>query len=106
MKLDILKDIQGQPIEILEFFLNSKDLKLELSLKFYCNNITYIIVFYNVSCINIEDLSMPMQIGGFEIISNKKFGYDKSQNYKVHDFEEERICFYCEDFEFINFDEI
>lgn len=105
MKLNILKDIQGQPIEILEFILNRVNYCLELSLKICCNNEIYSIFFYNVSCISIKDLSFPMQIGGFEVISNKELGYDKAVSYKVHDFEEDSISFFCEDFDLFKCDE-
>lgn len=101
MKFVKLKDIQGQEIEILEFILNRADYQLELSLKIICNNKIYSFVFYNVHDINIEALSMPLQIGGFEIISNKEFGYEKSNSYRIHDFEEEKLSFYCEDFDIL-----
>ena len=102
MKSDVFKDIQGQQIEILEFILNRVDDQLELSLKICCNNEMYLLVFYNVSNINMDALSMPLQIAGFEIISNKNLGYDKSVSYRIHDFEENKFSFYCEDFDISN----
>lgn len=102
MKLDVLKSIQGQQIEILEFILKRIDYQLELSLKISCNNEIYLLVFYNVSNISMDTLSMPLQIGGFEIISNIKLGYEKSNRYRIHDFEEDRLNFYCEDFDISN----
>lgn len=102
MKSDVLKEIQGQQIEILEFILKRIDYQLELSLKISCNNKIYLLVFYNVSDINMEALSMPLQIGGFEIISNIKLGYEKSNRYRIHDFEEDKLSFYCEDFDISN----
>ena len=104
MYLDVLKFIQGQQIEILEFILNRVDFQLELSLKICCNNEMYLFVFNNVSNINMEDLSMPLQIAGFEILSNKSLGYDKAMSYRIHDFEENRLGFYCEDFDIFNLD--
>ena len=105
MKLDVLKHIQGQQIEILEFILKRIDYQLELSLKISCNNEIYFLVFNNVSDINMEALSIPLQIAGFEIISNKNLGYDKSVSYRIHDFEEDRLSFYCEDFYIFDSDE-
>lgn len=105
MGSDVLKDIQGQQIEILEFILNRVDDQLELSLKISCNNKIYLLVFYNVSDINMEAFSMPLQIAGFEIISNKNLGYDKSVSYRIHDFEENKFSFYCEDFDIFDSDE-
>ena len=102
MKSDVLKNIQGQQIEILELILNRVDYQLELSLKISCNNEIYFLVFNNVSDINMEALSIPLQIAGFEIISNKNLGYDKSVSYRIHDFEEDRLNFYCEDFDISN----
>lgn len=104
MKSDVLKNIQGQQIEILEFILNRVDYQLELSLKISCNNKVNLLMFYNVSDINMEDLSMPLQIAGFEILSNKNLGYDKAMSYRIHDFEEDRLHFYCEDFDIFNLD--
>ena len=106
MKLNILKDIQGQQIEILEFVLNRQNNSLELSWKICCNNEKCSILFYNVSCIRIKDLSFPMQIGGFEVISNKELGYDKYSSYKVHDFEDDSISFFFEDFDLFKSDEL
>ena len=106
MKSDVIKEIQGQQIEILEFILKRIDYQLELSLKISCNNEIYLLVFYNVSNINMDALSMPLQIAGFEITSNKNLGYDKSVSYRIHDFEENKFSFYCEDFETFSLDEV
>lgn len=102
MKSDVLKHIQGQQIEMLEFILKRVDDQLELSLKISCNNEIYLLVFYNVSNISMDTLSMPLQIGGFEIISKIKLGYEKSNRYRIHDFEEDKLSFYCEDFDISN----
>ena len=104
MNSDALKKIQGQEIEILEFILNRVDYQLELSLKISCNNEIYLFVFYNVSNINMEELSMPLQIAGFEIVSNKELGYDKSVSYRINDFEENKFSFYCENFDILDLD--
>lgn len=63
-------------------------------------NKKYCAYFYNVSRFNINDMSYPMQISGFDLVSNKKIGWDKSSNYKVLDFEDDKISFYCQDFDF------
>ena len=106
MNMNILKDIQGKQIEILEFILNRANDCLELSLKICSNNKKYLFLFYNVSCVNIKDFSLPMQIEGFEVISNKELGYDKAVSYKVYDFEEDRISFFFEDFDLFKGDEL
>ena len=42
-----------------------------------------------------------MQISGLEIICNKSKGWERTSNYTIRDFEENRIEFFCEDIEII-----
>ena len=88
--------LQGKKIEILELLLKQAEDQLELRLQANCENITYEIRFYNVSCLHIGQLSMPAEIRGFELIDHRKDGWGRHAFYEIHDFEEDQIHFYCE----------
>ena len=47
----------------------------------------------------MDELFYPMQIAGFEIISNSDKGREVSQRYTVRDYEDGKIGFYCETIE-------
>lgn len=49
----------------------------------------------NVSEVTIKEISFLMCVQGFEIIDNQKNGWEGSQRYTVHDFEDGAIRFYC-----------
>ena len=99
MKEEILEAIRGKKILIFELSLFSINSQIELKLKFNSNNEIFIICFHNVSRISIQELSTPMTIYGFEIISNKEKGWEPDSNYEIRDFEDGRIRFFCESFE-------
>lgn len=99
METDYLEIINGQDIEIRELSLTCINNQLELLWKVCFNNTFFYIYFYNVSRINIRDFSYPMQIKGFEIISNKDKNWDKDSSYIIRDFEEGDLYFFCEYFD-------
>lgn len=82
-----------------ELSLSYNNNKLELLLIIKNSNKKYCAYFYNVSRINIKDMSYPMQIGGFDLISNKEDNWDASSKYEFFDFDDDKISFYCEDFD-------
>lgn len=99
MKEEILEAMQGQKVQILELSLSCIDSQLKLILNVAFNNTICVICFYNVSRVSIQELSMPLEIHGFEIISNKHKGWEQDSNYEIRDFEDGRIRFFCKDFE-------
>lgn len=99
MSKDKLSSIQGKKVDILEFSVFGSDNGIKLRLKIVCDNVGHIMSFYNVSRINILALSAPMEINGFEITSNRQIGWDRDSNYVVRDFEDNRISFFCEEYE-------
>ena len=89
---------QGNKIEILEMFLKNVDNQLDLSWKIYFENAVYRITFFNVSRFRIGEVSMPLEIHGFEIISHSQNGWEKDSTYEIRDFEDDRVNFFCEYF--------
>ena len=59
----------------------------------------YSILFRNVSRLYITDLSYPMHIDYLEIVCNIKKGWDVDSLYHFHEYENDRIQFYCQSFE-------
>lgn len=89
---------QGNKIEILEMILKNSDDQLELSWKIFFENAIFRITFYNVSRFRIGELSMPLEVHGFEIINHSKNGWEKDSTYEICDFEDDRVNFFCECF--------
>lgn len=89
---------QGNKIEILEMVLQNVDNQLELSWKIYFENAVFQITFSNVSRLRIGELSMPLEIHGFEIINHSQNGWEKDSAYEIRDFEDDRVNFFCEYF--------
>lgn len=89
---------QGNKIEILEMVLQNVDNQLELSWKIYFENAVFQITFSNVSRLRIGELSMPLEIHGFEIINHSQNGWEKDYRYEIRDFEDDRVNFFYEDF--------
>ena len=93
--------IQGQEIQVVELNLSVYGIESVLTMEFLLKDEVVRMIFNNVSCLNIKDFSLPQQICGFEIIDNKDRGWDKSLRYTINDFEDGRIKFYCESFDFV-----
>lgn len=89
-------ELQGQEINIIKIDLECICGQIDLLLKIEFNNKIKTIQFSNISMLTINDFSYPMCIQGFEIIDNKLKGWEESSRYRVHDYEEEAINFYCE----------
>lgn len=100
MDTNFLEGIQGEKIEIIKMTIFCVNEKIELSLSACCNNDRITMTFYNVSRLHIQNLSVPMEIHGFEIICNKQNGWERDSNYMVRDFEDGRILFFCEEISF------
>lgn len=88
------ENIQGEEIQITEIDIFREDDQLTLTLRFICNEKFHLVQFHGVSRVNIDQLSFPMKIGGFEILDNAL--WDPESRYRIHDLEEEKIEFYCE----------
>lgn len=99
MNIGQVEIFQGNKIEILEMILKNVDNQLELSWKIYFGNVVYRITFYNVSRFRIGDLSIPLEVHGFEIINHPQNGWEKDSTYQIRDFEDDRVNFFCEHFE-------
>ena len=98
MNIGKVEIFQGNKIEILEMVLKSVDNQLELSWKTYFENTVRRMTFFNVSRFRIGEVSIPLEIRGFEMISHFQNGWEKDSTYEVRDFEDDRVNFFCECF--------
>ena len=94
-----LNKINEKSIEIVNFHLHTEDNVLELLLNVLCDNEKYIINFHNVSCLSVNCVSFPIIIQGFEIIYNKNRGWDSIHRYRIDDYEDGLLSFFCEKIE-------
>lgn len=62
-------------------------------------NLPMKIIFRNVSSLSITEISFPFEISGFEVIDNSRREWENRARYTVHDFEDGKISFYCEQIE-------
>lgn len=97
----MLEQLQGRELSIDSLKLETIDNRLILSLDVLYSAEIRSIVFYNISSFCADRLHYPLQIAGFEIIDNHCNGWQSEVRYKVHDFEDETISFYCEKIEMI-----
>lgn len=98
MNIEKAKIIQGNKIEILEMILKHVDSQLVLSWKIYFENAIFRMTFFNVSRFRIGEVSIPLEIHGFEIINHSQNGWDKDSTYEIRDFEDDHVNFFCEYF--------
>ena len=96
MNMEKVEFFKGNKIEILEIVLKNASNQLNLLWKIYFENTIYYITFYNVSRLRIGEVSIPLEIHGFEIINHSKEGWEKDSVYEIRDFEDDRINFFCE----------
>lgn len=45
-----------------------------------------------------SELTAPLEVHGFEIISHAKNGWEKDSAYEIRDFENDCVNFFCESF--------
>lgn len=90
---------EGRDLAIQEFILLQDNGMLNLTIKGATNGFAVIMRFYNVSRMYIENISIPVIIQGFVIISNNDNGWDRDSKYSIRDYEDGSISFMCEEFE-------
>lgn len=98
MNIEKAEIFQGNRIEILEMLLKNVDDQIELSWKICFENAVFWMTFSNVSRFRIGEVSMPLEICGFQIINHSSNGWEKDSRYEIGDFEDDRVHFFCEDF--------
>lgn len=96
MSMDWIKYLQGERIEIFEMILSGKDNKLELTWRISVGNRRIKLFFHNISCFSMNSVSVPFEIDGFEVIDHLQDGWQKDSRYEVHDYEDGKVCFFCE----------
>ena len=95
MNIGQIEPFQGE-IKILEMILKNDENQLEFSFKLYFKEKVYIMTFYNVSRLRVEDFSAPLEVHGFEIANHSQNGWEKDSKYEIRDYEDNRINFFCE----------
>ncbi|MDO4398072.1 MAG: hypothetical protein Q4C21_06640 [Oscillospiraceae bacterium] len=98
MNIEKTEIFQGNKIEISEMILKQAGSRLVLLCKIHFENKAFQMTFYNVSRFRIGEVSMPLEIHGFEIIDRSQNGWEKDSAYEIRDFENDYIHFYCESF--------
>ena len=96
MQADMQKMLQGKVLNLDRLTLVS-DGQLSLLLECNINDSPWELLFTNVSYLNVSDICFPAVISGFEIIDNKDCGWGDFARYRIHDFENNAISFYCQD---------
>ena len=94
-----LDQLQGKSVELDELTIKRQDGQLIMKLSLYVEGKRCICIFRNVTGLTLDELSYPMQIMGFEILDNKKLGWESAQRYTVRDYEDGIIRFWCEEVE-------
>lgn len=100
MNMALLDKIQGKEVRIINFNIFNDDCHentICIITLIECDIGVFKLQCFNASQISIYKLSAPMEVGGFEILSNKEKMWEKSVRYRVHDFENEMVDFLCED---------
>ena len=91
-----INKFQGYDFYITEIKIECTYNQIDLSLRVEFNKKMQTIQFFNVSMLTIKDFSYPMYVQGFEIIDNRCRGWENDSRFRVHDYEDESINFYCE----------
>ena len=101
MKDYLLSELNGQSVEILELTLRREEVDVSLQLTLLLMGEVVSLCCKNVHDLKVHALSYPLQIAGFEIVDNSDKGWEASQRYTVHDYEDGTIGFYCETIEIL-----
>ena len=90
-----LQDLLNKGVVIDRILIESQDEQTNILLKLFAQkNIS--LCFRNASRFCINQCSLPMNVNGLEIVDNKQKGWGVDSRYWIHDYEENRIEFYCE----------
>ena len=79
--------------------LRNIDNQLEILWKIIFQNDTWLLRFHKASLFSIRELSLPLEIAGFEIMCHAAQGWEKDMTYEIYDFEDDHVKFFCESYE-------
>ena len=65
-----------------------------------------LVKFSDVTGVRLNGIGKIIYLTGFEIIDNKKNGWDSGQRYYVHDYEDNKFEFYCRTIEILSVEQI
>ncbi len=95
MSSTVYEELQGKEFYIKQLVLECENNEMTLTMKVEFDNKNLQLNFSNVSDFNLKNISFPSQISGFEVIDYKSNGWESAQRFKINDFEDGRISFYC-----------
>lgn len=96
MNISIIDNIPDSSVYIQSLLLECIDGQMSILLKVYCNSKKYSIICKNVRGLSLKDLVYPAHIEGFQIVDNLDKGWQSDVRFKVYDFEENIISFFCQ----------
>ena len=95
-----LENLNGQSITVHSFSVAQGDASLTITMSCTAQNgVACEILFDRVSCLKLGEVSYPFQICGFEILTNSARGYSRDCRYLIHDYEDGKLSFFCENIE-------
>ncbi len=92
--------LHGKALVLAELSVAISDDKLNLWLRLNDVDTSYIFNFYNVCCLSVKQLCMPCVVREFQVSSNMNFSVEDKMKYEIHDYFENMLSFYCEEFSF------
>ncbi|MBE6676583.1 MAG: hypothetical protein E7594_07070 [Ruminococcaceae bacterium] len=95
-----LENLNGQSITVHSFSVAHGDASLTITISCTTQNGTACeILFDGVSCLKLGEVSYPFQVCGFEILNYSAHGYSRDCRYLIHDYEDGKLSFFCENIE-------
>ena len=101
MEIDELSKCIGNDVWILNFELKYCESEASIHMMLFCENGKIELICENVSDIKIDHLNVPFRFQGLAIKNTKSDGWEIERRYKIYDYEEELISFYCQDIDII-----
>lgn len=92
-----LENMQGKMLLIDNLYLETVHRQVNLSFDTNIEGTMQRIVCKNISSLQINSFSYPMQISGFAVADNSAKGWQADVRYEVYDYEDGAIRFFCED---------
>ena len=87
--------LQGKDLQVDTLSLDCTTDRMVLSIQANIQGEAVLIRFHEVSMLKLRDVHYPMQLECLEIIDHAESGYDPQQRYRVHDYEDDMLDFYC-----------
>ena len=90
-------ELDGKTLSIDGFYVTTVDQHLVLTMDAQIAKAKHRIIFQNISALQIDHFSYPVQIFGLAVTDHSPEGWSPDLRYEVYDFEDARLHFFCED---------